>query len=100
MILVEISTQQSARELDVLWRQTLFFRLCKKKYVTKISSKKGFAIFNFENENFEVDIRELLKIYKNKIRFSPGLKPTITLALGYNEDIKALKEIKEFLRNL
>jgi transcription-repair coupling factor (superfamily II helicase) len=87
-------------ELENLIEIARIKSLCKKKYVTKISSKKGFAIFNFENENFEVDVSELLKIYKNKIRFSPGLKPTITLALGNNEDIKVLKEIKEFLRNL
>ena len=74
--------------------------LCKEKGVTKISSKKGFAVFSFESESFKIDISELLKTYKNKIRFSPGLKPMVTLSLSYNEDIKVLKEIKEFLKNL
>ena len=44
--------------------------------------------------------QELLIEYKNKIRFSPGIKPMITLALGHSEDIKVLKEIKEFLKSL
>jgi len=87
-------------ELENLIEIARIKSLCKQKFVTKISSKKGFAVFTFENGNFDTDINQLLKIYKNKIRFSPGLKPMITLALNYNEDIKILKEIKEFLRNL
>ena len=87
-------------ELENLIEIARIKSLCKEKFVSKISSKKGFAIFNFENENFEVDVSELLKTYKNKIRFSPGLKPTIALVLNHNEDIKILKEIKEFLKNL
>ena len=87
-------------ELENLIEIARIKSLCKEKFVSKISSKKGFAVFTFEKESFDVDINELLKTYKNKIRFSPGLKPTVTLALVYNEDIKILKEIKEFLRNL
>ena len=87
-------------ELENLIEIARIKSLCKEKFVSKISSKKGFAVFSFENENFDIDVSELLRIYRNKIRFSPGLKPTITLALGHNEDIKVLREIKEFLRNL
>ena len=87
-------------ELENLIEIARIKSLCKEKFVSKVSSKKGFAVFSFENESFEVDVSELLKTYKNRIRFSPGLKPIITLALSYNEDIKVLKEIKEFLRNL
>ena len=74
--------------------------LCKEKFVSKVSSKKGFAIFTFENDKFDVDVNELLKQYRNRIRFSPGLKPTVTLVLQHNDDIKVLKEIKEFLISL
>ena len=87
-------------ELENLIEIARIKSLCKEKFVTKISSKKGFAIFSFENENFDVDVNKLLKIYKNKIRFSPGLKPIITLALNHNEDLKILNEIKEFLKNI
>ena len=87
-------------ELENLIEIARIKSLCKEKLVSKISSKKGFAVFSFESESFDVDVNQLLKTYKNKIRFSPGIKPTVTLALGYNEDIKVLKEIKEFLRNL
>jgi len=87
-------------ELENLIEIARIKSLCKEKFVTKISSKKGFAIFSFENENFDVDVNKLLKIYKNKIRFSPGLKPMITLALNHNEDLKILNEIKEFLKNI
>ena len=87
-------------ELENLIEIARIKSLCKQKYVSKISSKKGFAVFNFENENFEVDVNQLLKTYKNRIRFSPGLKPVITLSLNYNDDIKILREIKEFLLNI
>ena len=87
-------------ELENLIEIARIKSLCKEKFVTKVSSKKGFAVFAFENEKFDVDIGELLKNYRNKIRFSPGAKPIITLALSGNGDIKILKEIKEFLRNL
>ena len=87
-------------ELENLIEIARIKSLCKEKFVTKISSKRGFAIFSFENENFDIDVGELLIEYKNKIRFSPGIKPMITLALGHSEDIKVLKEIKEFLKSL
>ena len=87
-------------ELENLIEIARIKSLCKQKFVSKISSKKGFAVFTFENESFEVDVNQLLKTYKNRLRFSPGLKPIITLALNHNEYIKILKEIKEFLENL
>jgi len=87
-------------ELENLIEIARIKSLCKEKFVTKVSSKKGFAVFTFENEKFDADIGQLLKNYRNKIRFSPGAKPMITLALDSNVDIKILKEIKEFLRNL
>ena len=87
-------------ELENLIEIARIKSLCKEKFVTKISSKRGFAVFSFENENFDIDVGELLIEYKNKIRFSPGIKPMITLALGHSEDIKVLKEIKEFLKSL
>ena len=87
-------------ELENLIEIARIKSLCKEKFVTKISSKRGFAVFSFENENFDIDVGELLMEYKNKIRFSPGIKPMITLALGHSEDIKVLKEIKEFLKCL
>ena len=84
-------------ELENLIEIARIKSLCKEKFITKISSKRGFAVFSFENENFDIDVGNLLIEYKNKIRFSPGIKPMITLALGHSEDIKVLKEIKEFL---
>ena len=87
-------------ELENLIEIARIKSLCKEKFVTKVSSKRGFAVFSFENENFDIDVGELLMEYKNKIRFSPGIKPMITLALGHSEDIKVLKEIKEFLKSL
>ncbi len=88
------------KELENLMEIARIKSLCKQKFISKISSKRGFAVFTFENEKFDVDVSELLKTYKNRIRFSPGVKPMITLVLNHTEDLKLLKEIKEFLINL
>ena len=75
--------------------------LCKKSGVIKISQKRESIIFNFNANNFNMDIVDnLIKLYKNKIRFSPATEPYITLKIDSNSDNVILKEIKEFLNNL
>ncbi len=73
--------------------------LCKKCEIIKISQKRDSIIFNFNANNFNMDITyHLLETYKNKIRFSPAREPYITLKLSSNSDNIILKEIKEFLK--
>ena len=42
----------------------------------------------------------LVKKYGNRIKFTQGIKPQITLALENNSELKMLKEVKEFLKVL
>ena len=73
--------------------------LCQKSEIIKISQKRESIIFNFNANNFNMDIVDnLLKLYKNKIRFSPAREPYITLKIDSNSDNIILKEIKEFLK--
>ena len=88
------------RELENLLEIARIKYLCKEKYIIKVLSKKGFCIFTFEPENFDIDVNELVKQYKNRIRFSPGVKPTITLQIRETNEIKILQEIKEFVKNI
>ena len=54
-------------------------------------------LFMFEPGELSIDINELVKKYKNRIKFTQGIKPQITLALNNLLEIKMLKEVKEFL---
>ena len=39
-----------------------------------------------------------LKKYKNRIKFTQGIKPQVTLVLNNVAEIKMLKEVEEFLQ--
>ena len=54
----------------------------------------------FDAGEINIDINELVKKYKNKIRFTQGIKPQITLALDNVSEIKMLNEVKEFLNDI
>lgn len=88
------------KELENLMEIARIKALCKEKFINKISSKRGFVILTFESDKYEVDISKLLQLYRNAIRFSPGVKPSITLALKSADNTKLLKEVKNFLTNL
>jgi len=87
-------------EIENLIEITRIKELCRRNYITKVSNINEKVTFTFEPNNFKVDITELIKIYNNKIRFSPGVKPVITLTIPNNSDKTIFKEVKEFCRNL
>lgn len=72
--------------------------LAKKLNVSKILSKKTAVVFTFEPNKFELDITELVKKYGNKIKFTAGIKPMITLEIGSNNERQILNDVTEFLR--
>ena len=74
--------------------------LCKKLKISKVQGKRNFVLFMFDPGEINLDINELVKQYKNKIKFTQGIKPQITLALDNMTEIKMLREVKEFLENL
>ena len=74
--------------------------LCKKLKISKIQGKRNFALFMFEPGEINIDINELVKKYRNKIKFTQGIKPQITLALDNISEIKMLHEVKAFLEQL
>lgn len=88
------------KELENLMEIARIKALCKEKFINKVASKRSFVVFTFESDKYSVDISKLLQLYKNAIRFSPGIKPSITLALKSADNTKLLKEVKDFLTNL
>ena len=73
--------------------------LAKEKYVLKISQKRENIIFYFDNSKFNFDIVDkLMKIYRNRIKFSPSKDPYITFKLENPKQI--LEECKDFLKKL
>ena len=71
--------------------------LAKNLHITKIMSRKTAVVFTFEQSNFSINVEELIKKYGNKIKFSPGVKPMITLEIGTTNERQILNDVTEFL---
>ncbi len=74
--------------------------LAKNLYITKIMSKRTAVVFTFEQSKFNVNIEKLVKQYRNRIKFSPGVKPMITLEIGTTNERQILNDVQEFLKIL
>lgn len=72
--------------------------LAKQKKISKIASKKTAVVFTFEPNKIEIDIAELVKKYGNKIKFSAGIKPMVTLEIGTTNERQILNDVTDFLR--
>ena len=86
-------------EIDKLIDIARIRNLCREKNIIKISQKTDKILFYFDEKTFDFKvIDEIIKIYGNKIKFSPAKNSYITYKLDENSDI--LKEIKKFLNNI
>lgn len=74
--------------------------LAKTHYINKIASKRSAVVFTFEQSKFKIDIPKLVEEYKNKLKFSPGIKPMITLEIGTTNERQILNDVTEFLKHL
>ena len=90
---------ETPRELNNLIEVSRIKMMCKEKYIIKVSQRGKNIVFTF-NKKFDLSIIEkLLKIYENKIKFSPG-NPYITLQVSSAENDILIKEVKEFINNI
>ena len=91
---------ETPRELNNLIEVSRIKMMCKEKYIIKVSQRGKNIVFTFNNKKFDLSIIEkLLKIYRNKIKFSPG-NPYITLQVSSAENDILIKEVKEFINNI
>jgi transcription-repair coupling factor (superfamily II helicase) len=64
--------------------------------MVKVMQRRDNLVYFFDNEKFNFEILDkMLKIYKNRIKFTPGVEPYITFKV--TDERKVLEECKEFL---
>ena len=82
-------------ELENLIEIVRIKELSRKVSIAKITQRMENVVFYFENNNYPEDmINKLIQKYGNRIRFSTGVEPYITL-----KDVKnVVDDVKEFLR--
>ena len=86
-------------EIENLLEISRIKQLAKEKYLTKIQSRKNAVVFTYEVDKFDNNsVIDLMKKYGNRIKFSAGLKPMITLTLEKQGEKGILEEVKEFLK--
>lgn len=86
------------KEVQNLLEISRIKQLAKENGVIKISSKKDGVLFTYDNDLFDSScVQAFIKMYGDRIRFSPGIKPMITLKIKSNDEDVILKEIKHFL---
>ena len=70
--------------------------------ISKIASKNKNVVISFETKDGKVniDIEKLVRKYGNRIKFSAGIKPSITLNVESNDEKKILKSTTELVMTL
>ena len=87
------------KEVEKLLEISRIKQLAKAKGISKISSKKEAVVFTYDNSLFDDScVQPLIKEYGNRIRFSPGVKPMITLKIANNSEEMILDEVKRYLK--
>ena len=59
------------------------------------------VVYYFQADKFRMEVvDQLVKQYRNKIKFSPGKDPYITYKMQELSDERVLEEVKEFLKQI
>ena len=86
-------------EIENLLEISRIKRLAKEKYLVKIQSKRDAVVFTYDNNKFDnSSLSDLIEKYGNRIKFSSGIKPMITLKIERKGERGLLQEVKEFLK--
>ena len=92
---------QMPKQIENLLEISRIKQMAKKLYINKISSRRDGIVFTFENDKLDGEKAiELIKIYGNDIKFSPGIKPMITFNVKKKSEKDLLLEIENFLKKL
>ena len=70
--------------------------MCRAVGITKTTQRQNNIIFNFNPDNFTIDIDSIIKKYNNRVKVSPAKEPYITYRLENNDNV--LNEIIGFLK--
>ncbi len=76
--------------------------LAKALHIEKIASRKSAVLFTFNPNTVKeiVNIPKLVEQYGNKIKFSSGIKPMITLNIDMKNEKQILRSTTEFVKFL
>ena len=74
------------KEIENLLEIARIKSLCKKNNIIKVVSKKDFVVFTFEENKFDFDVNKIINKYGNKVKFSAGIKPMLTLDVKENSN--------------
>ena len=88
------------QEIENLLKIAKIKALCKKNSIIKVLNKQDIVVFTFGISELNVDVQKLVKEYRNKIRFSAGVKPSISLLTNATTDEKLLNAILRLLELL
>ena len=87
------------KELENLISIARIKYLAKELKISKIISRKTAVVFTFEGNGDNIDIANLVKKYRNRIKFSAGIKPMVTFEIGSTDEKTILKEVTDFLKD-
>ena len=86
-------------EIENLLEISRIKQLAKEKYLTKIQSRGNSVVFTYDTNKFDNNsLSDIIKKYENRIKFSAGIKPMITLKIEKQGEKGLLQEVKEFLK--
>ena len=87
------------KEINNLLEVARIKNLAREKSVVKIMQKGNNIVYNLIECEFNFNnLEKIMRVYRNRIKFSPGNRPYVTLKLVENVDI--LEQCKEFLNHL
>ena len=87
-------------EVENLIKIARIKNLCKQNRIEKVNNKLNQIVFTFARGENDIDVERILKQYRNKIKFSAGIRPGITFRCDATTDEKLLNEINDFLISL
>ena len=87
-------------EVENLIKIAKIKNLCKKLNIERIYNKNDIVVFSFNRGNMDIDVQNIVKHYRNRIKFSDGIKPSVSLTTNVTTDEKLLNEIQDFLKIL
>ena len=87
-------------EVENLIKIARIKNLCRENRIEKVYDKLGQIVFTFARGDNNIDVQKLLRQYRNKLKFSSGIRPGITLRCDATTDENLLNEIQDFLINL
>lgn len=86
------------KEVENLIKIAKIKQLCKMVNILKIVQRRENAVFYFDVDNFNTEnVDNLIKEYRNLIKFSLGKEPYVTLILNTTSEDKILESITQFL---